>query len=157
MPNGSHITEGTFTELKDESVIPSVDIVFLVESKPCNVEQTKQKLLSALVSSISSELKLLSIDHLRFAVITFGGSKEFDQPRSITSHGHVFTSAQNIQTYFEHLKAGNGTSDVFTVITVASKLIFQPAAVKIFILSLCSKCDFNSLKVRKIPYKKLWI
>lgn len=148
LPNGSHITEGTFTELKDDLVIPAVDIVFLMESRACNVEETQRKLLTSLVSSITSEFKSASIEHHRFAVVTFGGSNEFAQPRSITSNGHVFTSAKNVQSYFNHLKDGNGTSDVFTAITIASKLVFKPGAVKIFVLSLCSKCEFNLLKVR---------
>ena len=126
---------------------PAVDVVFLMESKSCNVELTQQKLLSSLVSSLTTELKHLSIDHHRFAVVTFGGSNEFERPRSITSNGQVFTTEQNIQTYFNHIKDGNGTSDVFTAITVASKLIFKPGAVKIFVLVLCSKCEFNLLKV----------
>lgn len=129
-------------------VIPAVDIVFLMESRSCNVESSQKKLLATLVSSMVNEFKISSIDHQRFAVVTFGGSNEFEQPKSITSNGHVFTSAQNVQTYFNHLRNGNGTSDVFTAITIASKLIFKPGAVKIFILSLCSKCEFNLLKVR---------
>lgn len=148
LPNGSHVTEGTFTEFKDDMVIPAVDVVFLMESKACNVESSKKKLLSALVTSMGAEFKLSSIEHIRYAVVSFGGSNEFEEPRIITSNGHVFTSAQNIQTYFNHLRDGNGTSDVFTTITIASKLIFKPGAVKIFVLSLCSKCEFNLLKVR---------
>lgn len=129
-------------------VIPAVDVVFLIESRSCNIDASKKKMLSTLVTSLTTEFKYLSIDHHRFAVVTFGGSNEFEQPRSITSNGHVFTSAQSIPKYFNHLRDGNGTSDVFTAIAVASKLIFKPGAVKIFVLSLCSKCDFNLLKVR---------
>lgn len=128
-------------------VIPAVDVVFLMDAKACNVESDKRKLISALITSLTAEFKLSSINHVRFAVVTFGGSNEFEKPRSVTSNGHVFTSAQNVQTYFNHLKEGNGTSDVFTTIAIASKLIFKPGAVKIFVLSLCSKCEFNLLKV----------
>lgn len=135
-------------ELKEDQIIPAVDVVFLVESRSCNVEQPKKTLLSSLASTIASEFKRASIDQHRFAVVTFGGSKELAQPRSITSNGHVFTSAENVESYFDHLKDGEGTSDVFTAITIASKLIFRPGAIKIFVLSLCSKCEFNSLKVR---------
>lgn len=129
-------------------VVPAVDVVFLMESRACNVETSKRNLISSLVSSISSELKLQSIEHHRFAVVAFGGTEEFAEPRSITSNGHVFTSAQNVKNYFNHLKEGNGASDVFTAITIASKLIFKPGAVKIFVLSLCTKCEFNLLNVR---------
>lgn len=148
LPNGSHITEGTFTTLKDDMVTPAIDVVFLLESKACNVELTQQNLLSALVTSLTAELKHMSIDHHRFAVVTFGGSNEFEKPRSVTSNGQVFTTAENVQSYFSHVKNGNGTSDVFTAITTASKLIFKPGAVKMFVLLLCSKCEFNVLKVR---------
>lgn len=142
-------------ELKDDMLIPAVDVVFLMESKSCNVESTQQKLVSAVVSSMATELAHLSVDHLRFAVFTFGGSNEFGQPRSVTSNGHVFTSAENVQPYFNHLKAGNGTSDVFTAITIASKLIFKPGAVKIFVLFLCSKCEFNLLKVSSCIFSRV--
>lgn len=131
-------------------VVPAVDVVFLIESRPCNMERSKKALMLSLVSSLASEFKHVSIDHQRFAVVTFGGSDEFSQPRSITSNGNVFTSAQNIPAYFNHLREGEGTSDVFTAITSASKLIFKPGAVKIFVLSLCSKCEFNMMKVREI-------
>lgn len=129
-------------------VTPAIDVVFLLESKACNVELTQQNLLSALVTSLTAELKHMSIDHHRFAVVTFGGSNEFEKPRSVTSNGQVFTTAENVQSYFSHVKNGNGTSDVFTAITTASKLIFKPGAVKMFVLLLCSKCEFNVLKVR---------
>lgn len=134
-------------------VVPAVDVVFLMESKACNVDASKKKLLNALVTSMAAEFKAASIEHHRYAVVSFGGSNEFEQPRSITSNGHVFTSAQNIQTYFNHLRDGNGTSDVFTTITIASKLIFKPGAVKIFVLSVCSKCEFNLLKVKILSSK----
>lgn len=147
LPNGSLISEGTFTELKDDMLVPSVDVVFLMESRACNVRTEKKKLLATLVQSLATEFKHVSIDHHRFAVVTFGGSDEFEQARSITSNGHVFTTAQNVQFYFNHLRDGNGTSDVFTTITIASKLIFKPGSIKIFVLSLCSKCEFNLLKV----------
>lgn len=149
MPNGSHITEGTFTELKDDQVVPSVDVVFLVESRACNAEASKKSLLSALATSIAAEFKQVSIDQHRFAVVTFGGTKELAQPRSITANGHVFTSARNVESYFNHLQDGDGTSDVFTAITIASKLIFTPGSIKVFVISLCSKCEFNLQKVRE--------
>lgn len=129
-------------------VVPAVDVVFLMETRACNVEASKKNLLKTLSSSISSELKLQSIDRVRFAVIAFGGSNEFKEPRSVTSNGKVFTTARNVETYFNHLRDGNGTSDVFTAITMASKLIFEPGAVKIFVLSLCTKCEVNLLNVR---------
>jgi hypothetical protein len=136
-------------------VIPAVDVVFLLEAKSCNVEASNKKLLSAVVSTMGAEFKHASIDNHRFALVTFGGNNEFEQPKAITSNGQVFTNAQNIETYFNHLKNGNGTSDVFTAITIASKLIFKPGAVKVFVLSLCSKCEFNLLKVsiRIAPHK----
>lgn len=149
MPNGSFITEGTFTELKDNVLTPSVDVVFLMEAKSCNVEFIQHNLMSTLMTAMSSEFEHLSIDQHRYAVVTFGGSNEFDQPRSVTSSGQVFASAKDSGLYFKHLKAGNGSSDVFTAITVASKLIFKPGATKIFVLFICSTCEFNLLKVSK--------
>lgn len=132
-------------------VVPAVDVVFITELESCNTETSKKQLLNTLVSAMVNEFKLSSIEHHRFAVVTYGGSEEFEKPRSITSNGNVFTSAQNINNYFNHIRNGTGTGDVFTAITIASKLIFKPGAVKVFVLSLCTKCDFNLLKVGFSP------
>jgi hypothetical protein len=132
--------------LKDESISQTVDIVFLVESKSCNVENLKRNFFSNLVNTMSSEFKNQSID-AKFSVIGFGGTGEFENPQSVTLNGEFFTTSQHIKRYFNHLKSGNGASDVFTALTVASRTIFRPGSVKIFILSLCSKCEYNFLKV----------
>jgi hypothetical protein len=140
--------------LKEENIDHSVDIVFVMQSRSCNTELSKKSLLSSLVSSIATEFKHLSIGEPRFAVIPFGGSQEFQKPRPITLSGRVFTDENNIRLFFDHLKDGNGTGDVFTALTIASKLIFKPGASKIFILSLCTKCEFNSLKVYNVRFMK---
>lgn len=137
-------------ELKDEAmIVPSIDVVFLMEASECNVNQAKKQTLSTLVSALSNELKQMSInsENQRYAIVTFGGANEFSQPKTVTSNGEAFTLAQNIQSYFDHVKSGNGSTDVSTAITAATQLIFKPGAIKIFILSICSKCEFNLLKV----------
>jgi hypothetical protein len=121
------------------------DIVFITEL--CHINVAKKKLFSTLISSLVTEFKLLSVTNPRFAVVPFGGSKEFKKPRSITINGHVFTEEDKIRLCFEHLKEENSTGDVLSALAVASKLVFKPGAVKIFVLSLCSKCNYNSLKV----------
>jgi hypothetical protein len=145
LDNGSFITEGEFVTIKEENITPAVDVVFVMESRSCNVETTKKKLLLSLVSSMVNEFKYLSVVEPRFAVVPFGA--EFQKPSSITLNGQVFTNDENIHLYFNHLKDENGTSDVFTALTVASKLAFKPGAAKILVLSLCTKCEFNLLKV----------
>lgn len=119
-----------------------------MESKSCNAEASRKLMLNTFVSSLTKELKAHSINEVRFAVMTFGGSGEYEKPKSITSDGRVFTDARNIQAYFDHVEADKGTkSDVFSVVTKASELIFKPGAVKVFVLSLCSECQLNLLKV----------
>jgi hypothetical protein len=154
LQNGSHIAEGTFIKLQDQEVQPAVDIVFLVESRSCNAEPSRKKLMSNLVTSLTTEFKQHSLSDIRFALMSFGGSKEFAGPRTITSNGRVFTDAQNIQSYFNHLRFDNDTdreTDVFSAVTKASELIFRPGAIKIFVLSLCSECEVNVLKVKFNP------
>lgn len=94
---------------------------------------------------MSTEFKNQSID-AKYSVFGYGAA-EFENPQSVTLNGEVFTTQQHIKRYFNHLKKGNGTSDVFTALTIASKTIFRPGSIKIFILSLCSKCEYNFLKV----------
>jgi hypothetical protein len=147
LPNGSFISEGDFTTLHEDSIQPSVDVVFIMEAKECNVNPTKKALLNTLVASMTTEFKQQSIEKVRFAVTMFG-SERFQKPRSLTIDGKVFTDGKRIQQYFDHLKEGNGTTDVFTALTIASKLVFTPGASKVFVLSLCSKCEFNSMKVK---------
>lgn len=151
LPNGSYVTEGAFVKLKDDELKPSVDVVFLMESKDCNAGATKKLMLNTFVKQFTQELKTQSINEVRFSVMTFGGSGEYEKPKSITSDGKVFTDAKNIKAYFDHLKTDKGSkSDVFSVVTKASELIFKPGAVKVFVLSLCSECQLNLLKVCEI-------
>lgn len=144
------MTEGVFSLFKDGDLQPAVDVVFLMESKECNTEPSRKLVFNTFVNSLTKELKGLSINEVRFGIMTFGGSGEYEKPKSITSNGKMFTDAKNIQAYFDHVKADKGTkSDVFSAVTKASELIFKPGAVKIFVLSLCSDCQMNLLKVRK--------
>lgn len=148
LPNGSYITEGVFKTFKDGELQPSVDVVFLIESKKCNIESSRKKMLTTFVTSLTKELKTISIDDVRFAVVAFGGSGDFEKPKTITSNGKVFTDAKSIQMYFDHVTSTDGTNaDVFSAVTKASELIFKPGAVKIFVLSLCSECQLNLIKV----------
>jgi hypothetical protein len=119
-----------------------------MEAKECNANQIKKSLFNSLVTSISDEFKQLSYENIRFSVMVFG-SEYFQKPRSLTTiDGKVFTSHENVHLFFDRVKEGNGTTDVFTSLTIASKLVFAPGAHKVFILSLCSKCEFNSMKVK---------
>lgn len=93
-------------------------------------------------------MKNQSID-VKFAVVAFGGSGELENPQIVSHNGEVFTTSSNIRRFLNHLKEGNGTSDVFTALTIASKIIFRSGSAKIFVLSLCSKCEYNFLKVRQ--------
>lgn len=148
LPNGSYVTEGIFNEFKDDDLQPAVDVVFLMESGSCNDESSRKRMLSTFVTSLTKELKTHAIDEVRFAVVAFGGSGDYERPKSITSNGRVFTDANNIQNYFDHImNAGGSSLDVFSAVTRASELIFKPGAVKIFILSVCSECQLNLLKV----------
>lgn len=145
------MTEGVFSKFNEGDLQPVVDVVFLMESKDCNVASTRKKMLSNFVTSLTKELKVLSIEEVRFAVVAFGGVNEFEKAKTITSNGKVFTDAKNIQSYFDHIKSSDGkNSDVFSAVTRASELIFKPGAVKIFVLSLCSECQLNLLKVKII-------
>ena len=158
LPNGTMISEGTFAELSQYMIVPAVDIVFIMELGSCNVEASKKTLLSSLVTSMVTEFKHLSIDHQRFAVVTYGGSGDYETPRTITSNGNVFTSAQNVNSYFNHLINGTGTGDVFSaIVTTASKLVFKPGAAKVFVLSLCTKCEHNLLRVSFILISTFYI
>lgn len=122
-----------------------------MEAHSCNTNSLKKNLLSTFVTSLKTEMKLNSIDEVRFAVVSFGGTKEFGKAKTITSNGKVFTDVENIQSYINHIESGGNetiNADVSTAITKASELIFKPGAVKIFILSLCSECELHTFKVR---------
>lgn len=147
LPNGNTVTEGTYTNLTDNSIVPSVDVVFILEMGSCNTDSYKKSLLNTLVTSIGAEFKQQSIENHRFAVMTYGGFGPFSKPTSVTSNGNVFTNAQNVNSYLEHLNNETGNVDVFTAIATATKLIFKPGSVKVFVLSLCTKCKSNLFEV----------
>lgn len=121
-----------------------------METGACNSDNYKKSLLNALVTSIANEFKQQSIDNQRFAVVTYGGVGPFSKPSSVTANGNVFANAQNVNTHFDHVKNESGNIDVFTAIASATKLVFQPGSVKIFVLSLCTKCKSNLFEVRNI-------
>lgn len=88
----------------------------------------------------------------RFAVVAFGGDAPFDRPNSIVYRNEIFTAANHIRHYFDHIRTGNGsrTADVSHAIKVASDLVFRPGASKTFILLPCSQCNVSDMKVREI-------
>lgn len=121
-----------------------------MEMGACNTDSYKKSLLNALVASIGTEFKQQSIENQRFAVVTYGGYGPFSKPTGVTSNGNVFTNAQNVNSYFNHVKNETGSIDVFTAIASATKLVFKPGSVKIFVLSLCTKCKSNLFEVINI-------
>ena len=68
-------------------------------------------------------------------MVTYGGLKPFDKPRSVVVNNKVFVDYDKIGPYFDHIKTNNGTNkDTFDALSAASKLIFRPGASKVFIL-----------------------
>lgn len=128
-------------------IIPSVDVVFIMEMGACNTDTYKRNLLSALINSMGNEFKQKSIEDHRFSVVTYGGLGPFSKPSSVTSNGNVFTNAQSVISYFNHVKNETGDIDVFTAVASATKLVFKPGSMKIFVLSLCTKCKSNLFEV----------
>lgn len=42
----------------------------------------------------------------RYSVVVFGGSNVFDQPRSVVINNEIFTTHQQIPSYFDSIPAG---------------------------------------------------
>lgn len=84
---------------------------------------------------------------IRYAVLAFGGSNEYDKATSIVVNGDTFTSIKNLPLFLNHLKTGNGSSDIMVAITAATSMLsFTPGASKIFILLPCSDCSSKFMK-----------
>lgn len=147
--NGSYVPEGQFIELKDDDVVKTSDIVFIIEAKDCNKNIAVSKSLMSVVSALNIELEDANIRNNRYTVIAFGGEAPFDIPRSVVYNSQVFTSEhRNLIHYFNHIKTGNGTNnDIFQAISVASKLIFRPGASKVMILLPCSDCQSQDMRL----------
>lgn len=146
--NGTYVNEGVFITMKDEEVPKTTDVVFIVEAKDCNRNLTGEKSMATFVNILSHELQEAGLQNNRFAVVTFGGSKPFDKPRSIVVNNEVFAEAKFVGQFFDHLKVDqNGTNrDIFQAISVASNLVFRPGAAKTFILLPCSQCQSRDMR-----------
>lgn len=146
--NGTMIPEGTFIKLKLDLVPKSADIVFIVEAKSCNENIMDSKSVMTFATSLNKELITANITNNRYSVVTFGGNRPFDKPRSVVINNEIFTEFNQLSLYFEHIKTGNGSNnDVYEAISTASKLIFKPGVSKIFILMPCSNCSASDMKV----------
>ncbi|XP_053663269.1 uncharacterized protein LOC128712401 [Anopheles marshallii] len=151
--NGTYVAEGSFENLRNESVPSAADVVFIVEAKSCNNEFVQTKSINLLVEGINRELQQLNINDTLFGVVAFGGLAPFDRPHSVVVGNNVFETYNRLQPFFDHITIGNGTNeDIFDAIIKASKLIFRPGASKTFILLPCSRCiesrmrlDFSSM------------
>lgn len=147
--------EGKFIKLVGDDVPKTTDVVFIVEAKPCNQDLKTGKNIINIVTALQKELIDANVTDNRYAVVTFGGLIPFDKPRSIVHNNKIFTDANNLKFYFDHIQTGNGLYfDVFEAISVASRLVFRPGATKTFILLPCSACLPNRMRVHFFtPYK----
>ncbi|KAJ9580979.1 hypothetical protein L9F63_023840, partial [Diploptera punctata] len=139
--DGQELVEGDFHQLDGNDVPQSTDVVFIIEAKDCNKNIKNNRNLDSLASLLSKELADLKILSNRYAVVVFGGSGVFDEPRSIVVNNNVFTGPQLLSHYFENIPVGNGSSDVFEAIRYSARLLFRPGVSKTFILLPCTNCD----------------
>lgn len=151
--NGSGIAlkEGDFTELKDDDIPSSTDVIFIIESDACNSNLLEKRNFQSLITLLEEEFMLLGINNNRYAVVAFGGGGIFSTPHTVTIDNNEFTNAKTIIKYFEYvsLTIGKepGNSDIFSAISFASKQRFRPGVSKTFILVPCSDCDPRNMSL----------
>lgn len=59
--NGSYVPEGTFISFSANDTPSTVDVVFIVEAKPCNKDIVKMKSMSSVVAAMEKELNDMKI------------------------------------------------------------------------------------------------
>lgn len=63
--NGSYVPEGTFISFNVSDAPNTIDIVFIVEAKPCNKDVVKTKSMISVVSAIEKELNDVNVTNNR--------------------------------------------------------------------------------------------
>lgn len=144
--NGTRVHQGEHLEWNEKSRKVSADIVFLVEAKKCNEHVVERKNLELLVHSLEKEISLVGISSARYGVVLFGGDNVYRDPRSVVAENRFFVSSHEVLRYLADIPTGNGTSDIFSAINYATRLIFRPGASKTFILLPCSDCSPMKMK-----------
>lgn len=82
-------------------------MVFLIEAKECNRDIRRRKFIDNLLGQINDQLIKNKITNNRYALVTFGGSGIFDEPRSIIVNKNIFTSnAAEFGQYFDNYDTG---------------------------------------------------
>ncbi|XP_053973970.1 uncharacterized protein LOC128873939 [Hylaeus volcanicus] len=142
MMNGSQVAEGQFRRLEDDNVPMSTDVVFIVEGKDCNRDVKQNRSIEHLVTQMNKEFKDQGLTNNRWSLVVFGADGVFDHPRSVVFDGQIFTkNPARFVDYFNHVRVGNGSRDIFAAIVFATKLFFRAGVSKTFVLMPCSHCE----------------
>lgn len=142
MVDGSQVAEGRFKRLEEDKVPRSADVVFIVEAKSCNRDMKLNSSMELLITQLDKELNDQGLTGNRWSLVTFGGDKVHDRPRSIILDGQIFTkNVARFVDYLSYVPVGSGSQDIFAAIGFASRLVFRAGVSKTFILIPCSHCE----------------
>lgn len=143
------VAEGDFVVLSDAVVPQSADVVFIIEAKACNKDLRGNRKLDVVAELLQKELLYENLTNNRYSVVAFGGDGVLDQPRSVAGNEGIFVKDhQALLPLFDHIIAGNGSSDIYAAIVYAMGLVFRPGVSKNFILIPCSDCKESNMKVK---------
>nr|UEK51615.1 MTTP-like protein 2 [Parasacculina yatsui] len=133
-----HVIEGKTVVVNNNE--DSTEVVFIVEAKECNANITEPRAIRRLMSAIESALIDAGFVYTRYAVVAFGGSGSFSEPRALTVNGRVFNKAGNAVKAFSNIRTGRGNEDVFGALRFAAMLPFSAGVSRTFLLMICSRC-----------------
>ncbi|CAG9792371.1 unnamed protein product [Diatraea saccharalis] len=111
-PQGDIIEEGSFYQMHD--VPNTTDVVFIVEAQYCNKNMRKRKNLDLFIEAFDTRLQGSGITDNRYAIVGYGGSGVYSEPRALYVDNHVFADAIQIPLHFDALQIGIDSTHAYT-------------------------------------------
>ncbi|XP_013168741.1 PREDICTED: uncharacterized protein LOC106118616 [Papilio xuthus] len=151
---GDVVEEGSFVQLDHPP--NSTDVVFIIEAQYCNRNLRKAKNIDLFIEAFDSKLQGNGFSDNRYAVVVYGGSGVYREPRALYVDNQLFADAVDVPRHFDafHIDKADSVrnesscrADAFAALRFASALPLRPAVPRALILLPCDRCDAAAMSL----------
>ncbi|XP_013138334.1 PREDICTED: uncharacterized protein LOC106103192 [Papilio polytes] len=149
---GDVVEEGSFVQLDHPP--NSTDVVFVIEAQYCNKNLRKAKNIDLFIEAFDSKLQGNGFSDNRYAVVVYGGSGVYREPRALYVDNQLFADAVDVPRHFDAFHIDKTDSvrnescarvDTFAALRFASALPLRAATPRALLLLPCDRCDVNAM------------
>lgn len=149
-PGEESLREGDNARVEGNQLPKAADIVFVVDERPCM--KWSQGKIPDLGRRVKAELEKKGLFSIQFGVIGFSGEGVHYAPHFHTGNGQVSMNLNGLQSAASQLVFDKNTlSDLTpadpmkTLLFVADRFAWRPAAEKVAILLTCQECQSGNV------------